>query len=204
MKTERIYDVFLSYAPSDSGDASAVRRILESAGMAVFSPYDVAPGDRYGDKTRDALTLSTAVVVIVTGGARNSDNVLLEIGAASAGGLPVIPVLSGISADQLPVYLKHYVPVPIADSNALVERIKSLATPFSEDELEALNSIYQTVGVPADRLATEPLELLKFTRKFKSATRNDRSDMRILQELLRRRKQGKLPRLARRDPKGAA
>ena len=204
MKTEPIYDVFLSYAALDSGDASAVRRILESAGLAVFSTEDLPAGERYSDKTREALTLSTALVVIVTGRVRNSDNVLLEIGAASAGGLPVIPVLSGISADQLPVYLKHYVPVAIANSNQLVERVKSLATPFSEDELETLNSVYQAVGVPADRLATEPLQLLKFTRKFKSATRSDRSDVRILQELLRRRKQGKLPRLARRDPKGAA
>ena len=71
MKTEPIYDVFLSYSAFDAGDASAIRRILESAGLAVFSPYDVAPGDRYGDRTRDALTLSTAVVVIVTG-ARSS------------------------------------------------------------------------------------------------------------------------------------
>jgi hypothetical protein len=62
-----------------------------------------------------------------------------------------------------------------------------------------LAEIYSDIDVPADRLSQSPRELQELVNRFNAGTKRQLSGSRILSELLRMRKQSKLPRLGTRS-----
>jgi hypothetical protein len=59
-----------------------------------------------------------------------------------------------------------------------------------------LTDVYKDIGVSVDRLITEPSAIDQLAEEFASRTRHEFVPSRLVRELLRIRKAGKLPKLA--------
>ncbi len=100
MKTETRnsqYDVFLSYAQSDSIWAKSLAEALSALGVRVFSDFSETsfhPGETFRRKFQHALQESEYVVVVVSEGSADSSWVAFEVGAALGLGKEVVPVVS--------------------------------------------------------------------------------------------------------------
>ncbi len=71
--------------------------------------------------------------------------------------------------------------------------IKSSGKELSEDDRSLLATLYAQIGVSVDQLALDPTHLGDMVNRFISETGKTVSGERLLSELLRMRKQGKLP-----------
>ena len=100
--------VFWSYARSDREFAHRCANLLEAEGTSVFLPdRDIAPGEEWQERTRDALRSADAVIVVLSEAALRSNLVLMELGAAWATDKPIIPIIPPNEniPDRIPVPL---------------------------------------------------------------------------------------------------
>ena len=100
MKTEiknNQYDVFISYAQTDSEWARSLAEVLSIRGVRVFSGFSEAsfhPGEAYRRRFQKMLQDSEYVVVVVSESSANSAWVAFVVGAALSLGKEVVPVVS--------------------------------------------------------------------------------------------------------------
>jgi hypothetical protein len=86
------HDVFISYSSRDKPIADAVCATLEAKKVRCWiAPRDVLPGVPYAEALSDAITTSRLLVLVLSSGANNSNQVMREVEAAVAKGLPVVP-----------------------------------------------------------------------------------------------------------------
>jgi hypothetical protein len=189
-----ISDVFLAASPRDAGVAEVVRRAFEEAGLAVFSSATIQPSPDFADAIREAIAESWAFVVLLTPSFVNSNNLAVLSGGAWAWDKPIYLLLESVSPKDVPTYLKRYKIVPIAKLADVVESVARIANPLSEREHDLLAGLYTDLGVSPDQLAMQPDALDTLTHDFNEATTSQLSAERVLQEIVRLRKQGKLPR----------
>jgi hypothetical protein len=105
-----VFNVFISYARSDSGEAERLVKALRATNVAGWlDDADIAAGESVPSAVRDALKQSSAVVVLLSPRALTSQWVQFEIGAAEALNKKIIPVI--VAGDhleeQLPDILKE-------------------------------------------------------------------------------------------------
>ena len=103
-------NVFISYARSDSDEAERLVRGLRAANVSGWlDGADIAAGDSVSSSVRDALKKSSAVVVLLSPRALQSQWVQFEIGAAEALGKKIVPVIvSGENLEEeFPDILRH-------------------------------------------------------------------------------------------------
>jgi hypothetical protein len=187
-------DVFLAASQHDEGVAGVVRRAFEEAGLVVFSPTAMKPGSNFEDALREAIVESWAFVVLLTPSFVNSSTLALEYGGAWVWDKPIYILLESLSPKDVPSYLKRYKAVPIAKLAHVVKAVARSAKPLSERERNLLVSLYADLGVSPDQLAMQPDDLDTLTHDFNEATASPLSAERVLQEIVRLRKQGLLPR----------
>jgi hypothetical protein len=93
-------NIFISYAHSDVDQA---RRLVEALRTSDVTGWmdsaDIAAGEAISSAVRDALNRSTAVIVLLSPRALQSEWVQFEIGAAEALNKRIIPVI--VSGDQI-------------------------------------------------------------------------------------------------------
>jgi hypothetical protein len=93
-------NVFISYAHSDADLARSLVNALRTSNVAGWlDSTDIASGAAIASSVRDALTRSSAVIVLLSPRALHTEWVQFEIGAAEALNKRIIPVI--VSGDQM-------------------------------------------------------------------------------------------------------
>ncbi len=189
-------DIFLSYAHQDEGVAATVKRTLSDGGLTVYSAPDVDLGGDILRSIRTKLVESRAVIVILSPGLELPPSVLVEIGAAMAWERPIFVLLDGVAPTEVPVFLRKFRLLPISKLADVVGLVRRPQESLTKAEISGLADLYADVGVPVDKLLTEPDKLDDLTRKFNRRFNACRSSERLAHEILRLRKNGDLPSLA--------
>ena len=190
-----IYDVFLSYSLMEAETAQLVERTLTQAGLDVFNPAKLEPGSHIRDLLWRALAESAALVVIVDPLRAPGSNVGVELGAAMAWHKPIYVVDANGGTLKLPSYLREFPVYPISRIDDVAQSVKRGLVTLSEEEQSLLMSVYADLGISVDRLLTDPAHVDAFGQEFNRLCQRQVAGERLVQELLRLRKAGQLPRL---------
>jgi TIR domain len=190
-----VYDVFLSHAAIDAAVAGMVKHRLAGAGFSVFSAGDIKAGSDFAKELRQALRESQALIALLTRSHLRSDWLAVEVGAAMAWNTPIYVLRDGITAEDVPAYLRHYPSGPVAVLPEFIEAIRRHAQPLTERERNALVEAYQRIGVPVDQLITDTAAGDELASEFQQVTQVQVPPLSLVRELLRLRKRGELPRL---------
>lgn len=190
------YDIFISYASTDTEVAAAVAAHLANEGFTVFVPHlmtSTVGFDSLVDTLWEALAESEALVAILSDESSGSSQGF-EIGAASAWHKPIY-VVSEVSSPRVPLMIHQYAVYPLSRLDDMARAIRAGRTPFTDDELGVLVRAYHVVGMPSDELSRAPDALNKLTQLFAKEAGRALSAEQLLREILRLRKSGKWPRL---------
>ncbi len=96
------YDIFFSYSHLDRGVATEFVAKLEAAGLRCFlADKDIAAGDLWEPRVRDALKVARRVLLLITPRSKDSLWVAAEAGAAWALEKKLVACLMFVEADQL-------------------------------------------------------------------------------------------------------
>jgi hypothetical protein len=193
LKIKKTYDVFLSYSSDLRGQAKVVATKLSKAGLAVFDISEVGPGYNVAEEMWQALAESWALVVLIKPEII-PPSVAVEIGAAAAWQKPIYIVGTAEGKYQLPASLSQYEFVGFSEISKLVESISKGRKPLTDKDRDALKEAYSRVHIPTDQLLREPIYVQKLQRMLRNEYGLTISSERMLQELLRLRKTGRLPR----------
>jgi hypothetical protein len=198
MSTQTLtYDVFLSYSLTEGPIAELVECALEEAGLDVFSVTRLEAGVDWQEGLWRALAESSAVVAIVNPRQTLPSSIAVEVGAAMAWHKPVYVVHTERGNMRLPSYLGEFPTYPVSRIDDLVQAIARGSKPLSEEELSVLLSVYADMRMPTDKLLREPAAVDELARSFRQQCGTDISGEQLVQELVRLRKRGLLPRLGR-------
>jgi hypothetical protein len=86
------HDVFVSYSTHDKPIADAIVSRLEQAGIRCWvAPRDIIPGQLWGEAILRAIETARLMVVVVSGAANGSRQVIREVERAVANDVVVIP-----------------------------------------------------------------------------------------------------------------
>lgn len=95
------YDIFISYASSDSAIANELRAEIEKHGLTTFmAEKDIPVSSQWKQTIRDALRLSSRVLIVLTPNSVDRPWVLLETGAAWALDKDLIPAMAFVDPNQ--------------------------------------------------------------------------------------------------------
>lgn len=195
--TSTIYDVFITHGSRDRGIADLVGRALTDAGLEVYAIHESQPDEDELSEMRTELAGCSAFVVILTQSTVKSPNVAFEIGMALAWNKPVFVLFDGISKSDISQYLRGYRVASVSKLSQVVRDIKKVHEPFSESGRETLTDVYCDIGVATDRLLGQPLLVRELAEEYNKRTKSTLGGEKLVQELIRLRKQGKLPKLKR-------
>ena len=198
MKREnKTSDVFISYAANDSALAEEIATYCRNAGLGPFTALDsLPPGADWTDVVWESLAESRVLLLIISP-AGLTPRMTMEIGAASAWNKPILAIVTDPAVARLPFVAPDVRYYTLGNIQDVIEAIQANAHQLSDGDRDILARLYGEAGVPADQLATDPAALLKIVRGFKRATGKSATGERLLSEILRLRKQGKLKRTTR-------
>lgn len=198
MRTRENYpDVFLSYSSGDKAAAKVVRESLLGEGFVVFDSRQIGPWIKFSDKIWRALVMSEALVLVIPPDGEPLPNSATELGAAMAWQKPVYVVRPANGHAKKASYLRKYKSYPLSRVDDLAKAIRRSRKSLSERELDLLKELYSESGVPVDRLLLEPSELDELASRFAKRIGRQVSGESMMEELIRLRKKGTLPRLRR-------
>ncbi|MFH1370788.1 MAG: TIR domain-containing protein [Planctomycetota bacterium] len=190
------YDLFFSYSVDLANEVKSLKKKFTDAGFTVFEPSEIQPGQDLIKETWDALAGSWAVVVLIRPG-RIPSTVAVEIGAASAWQKPTYILTTGKGEYHVPFYFSQYQVFDLSDVDKLIERIRDDRSPLTEEQINALKNAYQRLGIPTDKLLMQPASIERLNKMLQEDIGLQVSGERIMQLLLRLRKQGVLTRIRR-------
>lgn len=189
------FDVFVSYSSRDHELAADVAQRLKAEGLQPFFDGGIPTGHDISDAIWDALAECHAFICIVPGESGPDAMGMVELGAATAWNKPIFLVLNGSATSRLPVALESFRVYPPNRLDEVFTSIKRSLEPVSDDDRRIVAETYSDMGVPVDQLSQSAKELKKFVSRFRSKAGKQISGTRLLSELMRLRKQGKLSRL---------
>lgn len=171
-------------------------RLAELGPFDVVLDIDITTDGKLKDVSGElwaALAKSDAVVFVLDDSDLTSEG-YVELGAAWAREIPTL-ALSVVAQPRVPVMLSRQ---PCFHEGALAELVREIhksTEPMSPAEIEAMSKLYSRHGVPVDKLITVPGMASKFASELKKITGRSVLEQRVLTQLLRLRKSGKLPRV---------
>lgn len=191
VKSKDTYDVFVSYSQADKDLAREIAVQCKENRLQAFVAGDMPQGESLGDRLWDALSESRAFVIILSD-VGPTPHMGVELGAAQAWHKPVFGVVrdprTKIPSSSMPGI--HLYPAERIDD--IIRAVKESGDDFTEPDYVTLAEIYRAINVSVDQLALAPRELEKLARKFNDSTGKLATGERLLSELLRMRKMGKL------------
>jgi hypothetical protein len=193
---QQVMDVFLSHSTHDLAVAEFIRRAFEEVGLSVFSHGDLRPGRNFDDAIRDAIGECRAFVALLTPLSVGSTRLAVEYGGAWVWHKPVYFLLENVAHRDVPAYLKSksHRFEPISGQPAIITEIARLTKPLSDTQRESLIRLYAEGNLSTDMLIFSPTDLEALTRRFNVISDSHISSDRVIHELVRLRKQGKLTR----------
>jgi nucleoside 2-deoxyribosyltransferase len=189
------FDVFVSHSSRDREFAADVADRLNAEGLQPFYDASVPIGQEISKAIWDALAECHAFIVIVSPDSAPDAMGMVELGAATAWNKPIFVLLNGPASTRVPEALGKYQVYPRNRIDEVLTEIRRNFEPITDDERQVLMETYSNLGIPADRLSQSPRDLQELVETFTEKTSKQLSGTRLLSELLRMRKQAKLPRL---------
>lgn len=190
------FDVFVSHSSRDREFAADVADRLKSEGLQPFYDASIPLKQEVSEAIWDALAECHAFIVIVSPDSTPDAMGMVELGAATAWNKPIFVLLNGPASSRIPEALGSYQVYPRNRLDEVLTQIRRNFEPITDDERDVLVESYRELNVPADRLSQFPLELQKLAKAFNDKSQKQLSGTRLLSELLRMRKQAKLPNLS--------
>ena len=190
------FDVFVSHSSRDREFAADVADRLKAEGLQPFHDASVPVGQELSEAIWDALAECHAFIVIVSPDSAPDAMGMVELGAATAWNKPIFVLLNGPASTRLPKALQNFRVYPRSRLDEVLTQIRRNLEPITDDERQVLKETYRDLSIPADRLGQSPRELQQLVNTFNAKTKKQLSGTRLLSELLRMRKQAKLPRLS--------
>lgn len=194
-QTLTTYDVFLSYPMTESGLADQVARSLNQAGLDVFWDREIGIGESLQDTIWRALAESAALIAIVPSEGTLASNIAVEVGAFKAWCKPIYIIQAARGQIRPPTYLADCPIYPLSRVDDVVASIKRGLASLTEDDCGILATIYGDYNIPVDKLLTNPAAIEKLADEFNTRCGKRVTGERLVQELLRLRKAGRLPRI---------
>jgi hypothetical protein len=198
MSAKKTCDVFVSHAASEAKLAAEIAGACRANGLEAVTSSELMAGKDISDTLWEALAESAALLVIVSP-AGPTPAMGIELGAARAWNKPIFGIVPDPSLSPLPSGLSGihlYTPGRVDE---VIRVIKRSAQELNEGDRALLSDLYAAIATPVDELALDRTRLEDLVRRFRSQTGKEISGERLLSELLRMRKQG---RLARARPAG--
>ena len=195
-RIKKTYDVFLSYSLDLQSQAKVIAKKIADAGLAVFDLSEISPGHNIEEETWQALAESWALVVLIKQGTV-PPSVAVEIGAASAWQKPIYILTEGEGRYNVPRYFSNYEVFKSSEIARTIELISQGLKPLNDKDIQALAKSYERLGIPTDRLLREPSSIERLRNILWKESGLKISGERMMQELIRLRKRGKLPKLKR-------
>jgi hypothetical protein len=185
------YDVFISHSPTDAKLATEVASACRAGGLDAIAYAELLPGENASDAVWEAVAESRALLAILSPSGP-TPSMAIELGAARAWNKPIFAVVTDPSLARLPPGLSGIRLYTFGRIEDVIRAIKSTAQDLSQDDRSLLRKLYTEIGVSVDQLALDPRHLEELVKRFNSATGKAAPGERLLSELLRMRKQGKL------------
>jgi hypothetical protein len=196
MAKAKVCDVFIAHAYEDAAQAARIASRFRAEGLAAVTHAELSSASDVGEAVWNALMESRALVLVLST-AGLSPTMTVELGAAWGANKPVY----GIIDDPLAKYeglvkskVKRYPKESIPD---VIHAIKAADREFSDQDRDVLKRLYSQASVTVDRLAAGSTGLEVLAEAFALETGRRVDGDRLLSELFRMRKQGKLPRRRR-------
>jgi hypothetical protein len=187
----KTYDVFVSYATRDASLALDIANACRASGLEAFTYTEIRAGENFSDALWEALAESRALLTILSPSGP-TPTMAIEIGAARAWNKPIYAVVTDPSSLPIPSALSGIQLYTVGRIEDVIQAIKLGVQQLSEEDRSYLIQLYSTLGVPVDRLALDPKHLEELVRKFRAGRGREVSGERLLSELIRLRKNGKL------------
>jgi TIR domain len=192
----RSYDVFLSSVPADREEAIVVKSAIEDRGLSVFSSSETSMGADAENLIHSAISDARVLVSILSRVSVDSPDVLFVFGASWAWSKPIYLLLKqGMEREQLRAPYSRHPAFPLSNLSAAIDQVERAIKPIDQRQAKRLGELYASVGIPSDQLATRPAELARLTRRFNHEMGTTFSPESVLQEVIRLRKRGALPKL---------
>lgn len=195
-KDEAIYDVYLSSRASEGPLALEVASACAGAGLGVF--YSSRPDSHAGreDSVWEALAECRALVLILPPSGPTSP-MLVEIGASQAREKPIYVIAADPSTTRLPDFLAGARLYTVGRIDEVVRAVRLEARQWDDDDRSFLAGLYAEDGGPIDALALDPDRLARLAAAFREGRGRVVSEERLLTELYRLKKQGRLAKARR-------
>lgn len=128
------YDIFFSYSHKDGGIARQLVRDFEKAGLNCFlAEKDVAAGELWESRIRDAIMSSSRIVLLITPRSKASLWIAAEAGAGWALGKDLVAALMFVENDDLIDPIRRHQTRTIETE----EQVNSLIAELCPDDLQA-------------------------------------------------------------------
>ena len=190
-KGKKLYDVFISHSANDAPLAGKIADACRASGLEPVSDRDLLPDDEASNLLWEALAESQALLAVLSPSGPTA-SMGIEIGAARAWNKPIYAVPTEPSLTRLPAGLSGIPVYPPGRIGDLVEAIKLSGEPLTEEDRERLAKVFSKTGASVDQLALDAKRLQELVRRFNAHRHKSVSGERLLSELLRMRKQGRL------------
>lgn len=121
-------NIFLAYSKEDRAWVSEFAKALEKEGISTwFDVLNLDPGERWLEKTQDALRASKTLIVVLSGHSIDSPWTFFELGAAVADRKKIIPILTeDIDMQNLPSALSAYMALQEPSPQAAGKRVAAV------------------------------------------------------------------------------
>jgi hypothetical protein len=198
----RTYDVFVSHSARDASLAREVADACRSSGLTVVTSADLPAARDVSDALGDALAESRALIMILSS-SDLSTSMVIEIGAAQAWNKPIYAIVTEPSSIRPPSTMNGIGLYTTGRLEDVINAIQASVKQWTEEDRVFLSGLYSGMDISVDQLAFEPGRRRELVKAFKKARGKTISEERLLSELLRLRKQGRLTRQGRRRPTGS-
>ena len=117
------YRVFISFAMKDKNIADSFVNEIKHTGAEIIGAESIVEAADIQGRVTDAMRKSDEVVVIVTKDSANSAWVNYEVGAATALGKKITPILVRVEPSDLPPVLRSVEGVKLENVNRYVRQL---------------------------------------------------------------------------------
>jgi len=127
--------VFISYSSKDREIARQLHSVLQYAGAEPFiAELDIEPGAHWKNTILKNIRQSQWVLFLATPNSCSSQAVAHEIGASLVLEKKLIPLMWGVTADQLPEWVNHTQAIDLEDCGRIARLVEGISEKVKADK----------------------------------------------------------------------